>query len=219
VLFASHSLDQVARECARAVWLEAGGVRSIGEAEAVVAEYREAMRSETRDRTPAPTSSDGARELRRNRFGSQEATIDAVELHDGHGRPVSELASGRPLEVSLVIRTPPGRPVPAPIVGVTISRAGDGTVCYDTNTSNAGVFIDELAGEQRLSVVFERLDLIPGDYFVDVGINEGNWRYPYDYHWHGYSLTVLGPSADDGVFRPPHRWTVGNGVSSSTARS
>jgi lipopolysaccharide transport system ATP-binding protein len=219
VLFASHSLDQVERECARAVWLEAGAVRAIGEAGAVVADYREAMHSETRDRTPAAQSSGGPLELRRNRFGSQEATIDQVELRDGLGRPVAELTSGRPLEVSLLVRTPPDRPVRSPIVGLTISRAADGTVCYDTNTANAGVLIHELAGERRLSLVFERLDLIPGEYFVDVGVYESDWRHAYDYHWHVYSLTVLGPTTDGGVFVPPHRWTVGDAVPSSAARS
>jgi lipopolysaccharide transport system ATP-binding protein len=219
VLFASHSLDQVARECRRAVWLEAGGIRAIGEAEAVVSEYREAMHSETLDRTPAAASASGLLELRRNRFGSQEATIEEVQLRDGLGRPLDEVTSGRPLEIALTIHAPPERPVRTPIVSVTISRAADGTICYDTNTANAGIVIDELAGEQRVGLVFERLDLIPGQYFVDVGIYEGAWAHAYDYHWHVYALTVLGPGSDGGVFRPPHRWTVGEPASSSTPRS
>src|SRR5215208_1583939 len=107
VLFASHSVDEVARECGRAVWLEAGGVRAIGEA--VVAAYRDAMHSETRDRTPPPAQTSGDLELRRNRFGSQEATIVDVELRDGVGRPASTMPSGGPLEVSFVVRTPPDR--------------------------------------------------------------------------------------------------------------
>ena len=61
--------------CGKAIWLQAGAIRAFGEAEAVVAEYREAMHSETRDRTPPPGGASGELELRRNRFGSQEATI------------------------------------------------------------------------------------------------------------------------------------------------
>jgi lipopolysaccharide transport system ATP-binding protein len=209
VLFASHSLDQVARECDRAVWLEAGGIRAIGDASAVVAEYREAMHSETRDRTPAPYGATGALELRRNRFGSQEATIEDVVLRDGAGRPVASLASGGALEVGFRVRTPPGRPVRAPIAGVTIVRAADGTVCYDTNTANGGVALGDVAGERLVTLALDRLDLVPGDYFVDLGVYEGDWRYAYDFHWHVYPLTVLGDSSDGGVFRPPHRWTVG----------
>lgn len=219
VLFASHSLDEVARECGKAVWLEAGGVRAVGEAEAVVAAYRDAMHSETRDRTPPPAGPSGDLELRRNRFGSQEATIVHVELRDGVGRPVSTMPSGGPLEVSLLVRTPPHRRVLEPIVGVTISRAADGTACYDTNTANEGLLVHEIAGERRFTLVFERLDLIPGQYFIDVGVYEREWRYAYDYHWHVHSLRVLGSSRDGGVFRPPHRWEVGEPVANSTSRS
>jgi homopolymeric O-antigen transport system ATP-binding protein len=209
VLFASHSLDQVARECDRAVWLEAGGIRAIGDASAVVAEYREAMHSETRERTPAPDGATGPLELRRNRFGSQEATIEDVVLRDGAGRTVASLASGGALEVGFRVRTPAGRPVRAPIVGVTIVRAADGTVCYDTNTANGGVALGDVASDRLVTFVLDRLDLVPGEYFVDLGIYEGDWRYAYDFHWHVYPLTVLGDSSDGGVFRPPHRWRVG----------
>lgn len=219
VLFASHSLDLLARECTKAVWLEAGAVRAIGAADAVVAEYREAMHSETRERTPAPEDSTGPLELRRNRFGSQEATIEEVELRDGLGRAVSELSSGAPLEVSFTVRTPRGRPVGGPIVGVTVSRAADGTICYDTNTLSDGLFVPEIDGERRFTFLFERLDLIPGEYFIDVGVYEGAWHHAYDYHWHVYSVRVVGDSSDGGVFRPPHRWELDAPVPSSTLRS
>jgi lipopolysaccharide transport system ATP-binding protein len=219
VLFASHNLDHVARECNKAVWLEAGGVRGFGPAEEVVAAYREAMHSRTRDRTPAPEGRTGDLELRRNRFGSQEATIEHVELRDGLGHSIAELSTGASLDVSFIVRTPPGRPVRAPIVGVTILRATDGTICYDTNTANDGVLVHEIADECRFSLLFERLDLIPGEYFVDVGVYEKEWSHAYDHHWHVYLLRVLGSSADGGVFRPPHRWEVGTGVPTSTARS
>jgi homopolymeric O-antigen transport system ATP-binding protein len=219
VLFASHNLDQVARECNKAVWLEAGAVRGFGGAEEVVAEYREAMHSRTRDRTPAPGGPTGDLELRRNRFGSQEATIENVGLRDGLGHSIAELSTGAALDVSFIVRTPPGRPVRAPIVVVTISRATDGTICYDTNTANEGVLVHEIDGECHVSLLFERLDLIPGEYLVDVGVYEKEWEYAYDHHWHVYSLRVLGSSADGGVFRPPHRWEIGSRVPSSTSRS
>jgi lipopolysaccharide transport system ATP-binding protein len=219
VLFASHSLDQVARECSRAVWLEAGAVRAIGAADAVVGEYREAMHSQTRDRTPPADAEGGRLELRRNRFGSQEATIEDVELRDGLGRPVTELSSGMPLEVSFTVRTSETDHISAPIAGVTVSRVSDGTICYDTSTAGEGVFLPEISGERQVRLLFERLDLIPGEYFVDVGIYEGAWHHAYDYHWHVYPLRVLGTTADSGVFRPPHRWEVADPVSSSTPRS
>jgi lipopolysaccharide transport system ATP-binding protein len=219
VLLASHSLEQVARECGTAVWLQAGVVRAFGEAEAVVGEYRDAMHSETLDRTPPPDGESGELELRHNRFGSQEATIEQVELRDGLGRPIAELPSGAPLEVSFVVRAPVERPISAPIVSVTILRAADGTICYDTNTAADGVVMRDVAGERRVRLRFERLDLIPGEYFVDVGVYRSDWHHAYDFHWHVYGLRVLGSAADGGVFRPPHRWEVGAPAPSITSRS
>ena len=219
VLFASHSLDQVARECDRAVWLQAGAVRALGEAEAVVEAYREAMHSTTRDRTPAPRGDDGELELRRNRFGSQEATIERVELRDGAGQPVTQLASGQPLEVTFLVRAPAGRPVPAPIAGVAIARVADGVVCCDTNTANHGVGVAEIGAECCFSVRFERLELVPGEYFIDIGVYEGNWQYAYDYHWHVYTVRIVGSSSDGGVFVAAHVWEVVAPAPSSTSRS
>jgi len=54
---------------------------------------------------------------------------------------------------------------------------------------------------------FERLDLIGGQYYVNVGVHESNWTYAYDYHWHTYSLLIRPTKGGKmGVLYPPHRW-------------
>ena len=58
----------------------------------------------------------------------------------------------------------------------------------------------------RLS--FEELGLLPGEYWVDVGVYPADWEYAYDYHWRAYSFRVTGSGHDNGVFRPAHRWQV-----------
>ena len=206
VLFASHSLETVQAECDDAIWLDAGGVRAAGAVADVVAAYRAAMDDETRARTPAPKADGGAAplELRRNRFGSQEAQVAAVTLRGEDGREVGEIASGAPLEVALDLRCE--TEVDDPIVGVALVRAADGTVCYDTSTAAAGLRLGTLRGERRVTLSFDRLDLMPGAYFVDVGVYEADWRYAYDFHWHAHGLAVTGQAADSGVFRPPHAW-------------
>ena len=180
----------------------------IGESASVIAEYREAMHSTTVERTPAPSGEpQGDLELRRNRLGTQEASIDSVRLSGADGLPVSEMASGRSLTVSLEVAGRPG-PVSDPVVGVTVNRVSDGVVCYESTTEAAGVRLGTVDGPVTVELEFERLDLIPGDYVVDVGIYRSDWEYAYDYHWHAYPLRVVGPRHDKGVFRPPHRWNV-----------
>lgn len=102
-------------------------------------------------------------------------------------------------------------PINAPIVSVTVSRE-DGFVCYDTSTAAAGIDLATLQGKGEINLYLDRLDLIAGEYFVDVGIFEQNWAYAYDYHWHVYPYTVTNTGSDKGIVRPPHRWQIGYGA-------
>jgi lipopolysaccharide transport system ATP-binding protein len=199
VLLASHALDQVAEECDRALWLQAGEVRMQGDAGAVVDEYTEAMYSETLARTPAESDpSDGPLELRRNRFGSLELEIEHVSVPP-------EVESGSPLAVGFDVASREEYEIVDPIASVTIQR--DGIVCCDLSTEAAGVRLGTV-GEQglRVTLAFERLDLAPGDYRLDVGIHTSTWEYAYDFHYGAYPLRVTGRSAGEGLLRPSHRW-------------
>jgi lipopolysaccharide transport system ATP-binding protein len=208
LIMASHGLEQVEAECDRALWLQAGGVRAYGEPARVIEEYRNAMASATLERTPsAEPGSAGGLELRRNRFGTQEVTIDAVRMLSDEGAPLSELASGRPLRIALSLSTGDGE-VHDPIIGVTIHRAADGVVCYDTSTESSGLRLGTVGGALGVELEFERLDLLPGDYLVDVGVYRADWEFAYDFHWQAYPLKVVGSQSDKGVFRPPHHWEV-----------
>jgi lipopolysaccharide transport system ATP-binding protein len=208
VLLASHSLDEVQEQCDVAVWLQGGAVRAAGDVTSVVEEYRERMQSETRNRTP-PVDGNGAGtlELRRNRFGSQELTIERVALRGPEGSPATEVASGSPLSVAVELDNH-SAPVEDPIVGVSIHRAADGVVAYDCNTESAGVRLGRVAGTASVTLLLEHLDLEPGEYMVDVGVYEPAWAYAYDFHWQAYPLRVLGLVSGSGLARPAQRWTV-----------
>jgi lipopolysaccharide transport system ATP-binding protein len=208
LLLASHTLEQVAEECDRVVWLQAGGVRAFGDAAAVVADYETAMYSETIERTPPPSGDGGDElELRRNRFGTQEVTIDSVVLRRRDGTPTGEIATGRGLTVSFQLETHL-ESVSDPIVGFAIHRASDGVVCYDSSTDSDGVRLGTVTGPVTVELEFERLDLLPGDYVLDAGVYRSDWAFAYDFHWQAYPFRVVGRAGDKGVFRPPHRWEV-----------
>ena len=139
--------------------------------------------------------------------GNQEMTIDSVRLLSGEGAPVEQLQSGRALRIALRLSTA-NSGVEDPIVGVTIHRASDGLICYDTSTESSGVRLGAVDGELSVELEFERLDLLPGDYLLDVGVYRRDWEFAYDFHWQAYPLKVVGSQSDKGVFRPPHHWEV-----------
>jgi lipopolysaccharide transport system ATP-binding protein len=204
ILLASHGIDEVAERCDNAVWLQAGSVRAAGPAEGVVEQYREAMRSATLDRTPPQRDDPEFLELRRNRFGSQELVIENVSVM---GSADSELDVGGRLDVRFVLR-PSAGPVRSPIVGLSVHRVADGLLCYDTSTLADGVVVGDVDGSLSVDVSFPGLDLLPGDYLLDIGAYEAQWAFAYDYHWHAYPLKVTGGAQDRGIFRPAHEWTL-----------
>jgi lipopolysaccharide transport system ATP-binding protein len=210
VLLASHSLEQVVEECERAVWIERGRVRAHGAAEEVVRLYRTAMHDETRARTPEPGDDEApidGLELGRNRFGSQEATIRDVALLGAGELPADLIAVGGGLTVSFVVE-PEAFTLEEPVLGVTLTRVLDELTCYDTSSDGEGIALGRVDEPVEVRLRFDELGLLPGEYWVDVGVYARDWEYAYDYHWRAYSFRVTGSAHDNGVFRPTHRWHV-----------
>ena len=209
ILLISHDTGLVSRLCDEVLWLNKGQVAAVGEADDVVDQYLEAMGAETRRRTPdvervQPTSMGTHLTLNQNRFGSLEMEITAVALSDAYGEPIQELTSGQALSVQVMYHAP--KPIASPIFSVTISKE-DGFVCYDTSTEADGMVVPVLHGSGTFTLELNRLDLIEGQYYVDLGVYERTWDYAYDFHWHAYPIRVTGTGGDKGIICPPHRWT------------
>ena len=210
VLMTSHYLEQVAQECDRVVWLQSGAVRMLGDTGEVIAAYEDEMRSRTVAMTPAPEDERGDLELRRNRFGSQEVTIEAVSLAGG-GNGATEIRSGEPLTVTARVSSHTGEALEAH-VAVALRRASDGLICADASSSRGGLRLRlEPGGSAVVSAAFSRIDLAPGDYEVDVGVYESGWSFAYDFHWSVYPLRVSGAAGGEGVMEVPVRWEAESG--------
>jgi homopolymeric O-antigen transport system ATP-binding protein len=207
ILFCSHDETQVSRLCDRVVWLSHGRMQAIGTPDDVYQAYREAMRAETERRTlSAPVVPRHPRsdlKLEENRFGTLEVEIAAVRIDP----PRVELrAGGGPTPVRVEIDLEPRVPVNEPIVGVSLRRLSDGALIADVSTEGDGARVGRLDRPTTITLLFERLDVEPGAYCLDVGVYEPEWAYVYDYHWQAYRLDVSGRG---GGFGPPHTWTSG----------
>jgi lipopolysaccharide transport system ATP-binding protein len=196
LLLASHDLGQVERECDRAVWLQRGRVRAAGPASEVVDAYRDAGRQETLARTPAPHAA--APQLGETRFGSQELIVEG-------GAVVAELPSGAPLTVELDL-APRRTGVADPQIIVEVRRAADDLVCHEASTAGGGLALGSVDGPVSVSLTVDALPLVPGDYFVSVGVYRSAWEYAYDYWWRWRPLRITGAPGAHGVVAARHRW-------------
>ena len=199
LVLASHDLGLVERECEQALWLDHGEPRTLGPAGDVVAAYRDAAHQRVLDATPAPAQLGGRLELRNDRVGTQELTIDSVQIEP------PRVTRGAQLGFRFEL-TNHGSPVSDPIVELKVARADDDALCFHTTTRDSGTALGRVTTGASVSLALERVDLLPGTYTVDVAVYSADWDTTYDYHWHGYEFTVAGHAPSRGLFSPPQRW-------------
>jgi lipopolysaccharide transport system ATP-binding protein len=131
LVLASHDLDLVERECEHALWLDHGEQRMLGPAAEVVAAYRAEAHARVVAATPAPAALGGKLELRRDRVGTQQLTIDSLAID-----PLV-VSRGERVEFRLEL-TNHAQPVDDPIVELKVARSDDDALCFNTTTSDSG---------------------------------------------------------------------------------
>jgi ABC-type polysaccharide/polyol phosphate transport system ATPase subunit len=203
LLLVTHDLGSVERLCDEAVWLAGGRLMCHGRTREVIDRYLDHVAGEEARALGAEhreAEADAA--AGRQRWGTREIEITRVRILDGAGGERYLYDAGEPCTVQLAFRAP--RPVEDPVFGIGIFRK-DGVCCYGTNTAIDGHHLGKLAGEGEIRVAIGRLDLVEGDYLLDVAVHARD-GHPYDYHSRLYALAVRSRVKDTGVARLAHSW-------------
>ena len=225
LLFVTHQLDQVRVLCDRALWLDHGAPRAIGDPVRVVDAYLQEVsggqapppvlsRSAADEDTGAPLSTDNDLS-EEERFGSGEIILKRVALVDPQGQELVALAAGSAVNVEMDVEV--RVPQDDFVFGVGIYHA-DGTNVYGTNTDIEGLLSKRLESNGRVSFVMPSLDLVAGSYRIDAAVHTRNGR-AFDYR-RGVVRFVVGARVHDiGVYRPKHEWRFDGGITFRTVDS
>ena len=228
LLFVSHDLDLVETLCDRALWLDRGRPRLVGEPRRVVDAYRQAVaeeegrehleakaRREGRARPAAPAGEAPAAEEGEEagvlRWGSRRAEIENARLLVGPPASAGEryhLESGEPVAFEIEARA--AEPLTDFVFGVAVATPR-GVECWGTNTDLAGLEARRFEGRGRVRLVCPALRLGPGEYLVDVAVHARDGT-PYDYRRKLFGFTVTARDRGVGVYFPEHRWEAEGGV-------
>lgn len=209
LLFVSHDLDLVEKLCDRAVWLEGGRQREIGEPRRVVDAYRQAVAEAEgeahREAKEARAEKEGEGR-RERRWGSGAAEIVAVRVRAGGGAEGSEeryhVESGEP--VAFEVEAHSRRPLDDFVFGVRVSTPR-GVEVWGTNTDLAGHRPRRFDGSATARLACPALHLAPGEYLVDAAVHSREGA-PYDYWSHALAFTVTARRRGVGVYFPRHDW-------------
>lgn len=200
LLFVTHSVDSLVQLCDRGIVLEAGRVLFDGDTRPAIAEYMkclfgQSLGADPDASTPAPTTGPaddagpGADEDRamfaaggredlfhtrpgynraEMRLGDGRARVADVVVHGGHGSgPMVEAREPFVVRARYVF----GESLDRLVFGLQV-RTVDGLVVYSTNTyvASGGLHAFE-AGQVALSEFRMRCTLLPGQYFLTLGVS------------------------------------------------
>jgi len=205
IVVVTHNMGDITELCDKAVWLENGQVKDIGAPNRIVDAYLTTVaESENEKMLAKGEMAQVESETGSNRWGTREAEITRVVMRgaDGNERYVFQTGDKVFVDIEYMAHAP----LKVPVFGVAIYKQ-DGSHCYGTNTHIEEIEIEKIEGAGKISMRFDRLDLVQDSYTLSIAVHSQN-GHPYDYHDQMYHFSVRSLIKDGGVFRPPHHWMI-----------
>lgn len=193
LLLCSHSLYDVRQLCERALWLEGGRPRAIGDAVEVTREY-----SSNAEGDPGVTSA----------HEEGGPYLISVEVLDRKGRSVERIETGDPLAVRVAWSRGRGaEPSRGLALGVVFER-NDRTLCAAAATHHDGVplTLDPNAESGAIELAIDRVPLLSGGFTVRAILFDGEGVHRYHERISERGLEVRTSTREVGLVRLGHRW-------------
>jgi ABC-type polysaccharide/polyol phosphate transport system ATPase subunit len=201
LLITSHDTKQIRSLCDAVLVLEEGRVAMLGDPESAIHCYTDLMRQRTDNRAAqlaGGTVSLGQVVEQGSRQGTQEASIIAVNFYNRQHKPLQYLRSGD----GLIIELDYALAQPLSDMILTLGIYSETHVkCWEIMVPSIRDAFGSVEERETLSCYLPEVVLLPGPYFVNVGLYPTDWSYVYDYHWQIHSLLVV----DDGAAQRTHQ--------------
>lgn len=201
ILFCSHAMYQVEAICNRVLWLEQGQPKMFGEPSRVIVAYNESLEEASpepdRPTEPAAQSEPPA-------AGTASLVKVKVSADGEEGRELPVKSGETAVAITVEFRSDPSLPTPSVAVMLTDSAARP---VASAGTCNDGVILDrDTRGYGRARIVFERIPLLKGTYWVYAFLMCEKGVHFYEYANMVAQLQVAQEGLEMGVVSLPHRW-------------
>jgi lipopolysaccharide transport system ATP-binding protein len=190
--------------------MEEGRILMQGEPESALRFYYDIMKKRTERRQAKMELVKPSLPIQQgNRYGTQEVTITAVRFIDGDDRITDHIFSGSPLTVELeYVRTNTVSDM-ACTLGVFNEN---NTKCFEAYDPSIREIFGQLPERASIRCRLPELPLLPGRYYINVGLFPTDWSFVYDHHNGMHFLHVMNesemPVNVSGVVMVRPHWTV-----------
>ena len=198
LILTSHDPDQIRVLCDEVLVLEDGQVVMQGDPQNALLCYDDLMRQRTEKRATKIVNAaerPGLSTAQGYRQGTQEAMLSAVRLSNESYVPSDTIHAGGGLYIQLEYSLTRSMPDLAVLLGI-YSEAN--VKCFETSIPSIRAEFGPPNDNGCLRCHLPELPLLPGHYYVNVGLFPTNWDYMYDYHWQMHSLYIGSTSQSSG---------------------
>ena len=211
LILTSHDMTQIKSLCDEVVVLEEGRVVMQGDPESAEQCYYDLMRQRTEKRAAQLSGTANSLSLavsQGSRQGTQEATICDVRFYDKSEQVTDRMQSGDSLTIELEYRLEK----PLADLALNLGISNEAYVnCFRSRRSFDPSHVRPSSRDGTLRCHFPEVPLLPGCYYINVGLYPTDWGYKYDHHWHMHPLKILQkpgePSQVTGVVSLNPRWS------------
>lgn len=203
ICLVTHDLEAVKKYADEVIWLDGGRVAAQGPPLPVIDAYRQKVAA-AEDAIRRAQAHQPALILDQERWGDGDARITAWRILDAGGAERAVFNTGEAFAVEMDYEAK--APLPDLVCGVGIFNA-QATLCYGVNTRIDRQVYQNPPMRGTLRFEAQRLDLLQGTYFLDIAIHDKSGR-DIDYIRQAASFAVRSSVGDEGVFRPPHAWSL-----------
>ena len=181
IVIVSHSMEQLYSICDRLIWLEEGKIKEDGSPKLIGMHYLDSMEDERiarlAEESKEKLSDERGRsilELTQNvhpearRDGSHEVRFTKVDLYDKDGNPCQTFSTGDKVVLKFSYATA--------LKGIAVNFNMDFVrdnwqYCYGSCFAKPGDNLPVVEKEGTVTFTIEKLMLLPGKYYLDIGIN------------------------------------------------
>ena len=215
IVIVSHSLGQIEQICDRSSWICEGKIAMEGKPKEVHLEYLDYMNTQRIDQQEKErlrlqklelqnmqAEEEKKRKAKMKRYGSEDAKFTQIKMLDADGKEQTTFRTGEKMVLDLSYHVE--KKVTDAVFGYGIFRS-DGLWVYGTNTRIDRVDNFDIDKDGRFVITMPELNLIPGQYWLDITIEYGEGN-PVDYYKEALKFEVVSNMTDVGVARIAHSW-------------
>lgn len=216
IVIVSHSLGQIEQICERSIWIKDGLIEMEGKPQEVHLQYLNYMneerisqqekerirqqKKEADDRKKQQEEEERRKkeeEIKRmrqeewdnnTRYGSGDIMFTSLELCDVNDHDVSTYKTGDTMTLKAKYKM--NKPVQDVVFGIGVFR-NDDLWCYGTNTKIERFEKFDVNRDGEYDITFTDLNLIPGQYWMNVSIEYGADGAPIDFYKQAIRFEVV----------------------------